>query len=1142
MNNLLKKLSSEFLTSPITVICGANETLSEHSLKNLLKFALNQEINKLVFVKPSDATKRILLENCERETYSFIDSIENFKDWERNDLLICGFKPISQSLLKKLKKNKSKSFVYFSYLPDFYFGTWTKLSPFVRVAQISLNEQINNLFPQKPHFSPAPNNIQRNEDEFFFTNRGDQLNQFRLFRGNNKRCCIISGISGIGKRTFLRKLKLIGLNPCIEHICINDLDDFMYILKPLLSKFNISYNNRDIPKTLNPHYPDKILNKLFEAVDKTKVSLIFLDIHRLINNKGNFNDRNNEIFFSHLIKRRTFSKNKIYLITEKDLTFQRVDKNMVSRIFLGAMSSKYIRYILENGFSKAKAYAYNLKINKLEPDEIKAFVGGYPPIANIFVDIALNFTLEDILEKGFAHTKFIDRRTKELTQLLSFSKEEQILLDYICLLRRDFTEDFLNGFDEFSIENLTNLVNRHYVVKMVTTDKVFYYVPDFIKDFLSNRVEDKERKKNHIKIGEYYWESALKCEKNFEQIENFRASLYHFGKADDNRNQETLIKEFSGIFINKAYKFYKEGKIKKAFYFYDILYYQNSLDHRHTNFYLRCCSLLSKKSTKKLFIQSLKKYPNDLFITNSFLNYLFELGKYYDAESEYAKLPTKIKNDYLTKSIYAKILGMTNRKQKAFKILDDEILRLESRPNLRRNEESHLKKTLMTKYYLFSYHSYLANGIEKIMRELGKNNIPTKHISELLKQPLQRDKANEIEVIYERALKSPMAHQTLYKNYSSFLSRQGKKDKANHILNSQSNVIKKFVVNKKNTSKENVKNFSDVIEEVSQSLSNPITNEVEPKVDLKEKCKPEKTISISSPNRTDNGKELNTSKKNKIKEYENKQNKKPFFVKKNELSGKKIKKNESSYNLSSKENIKTELVTNKTTDEMFTLSEKVVTTEARLRDLLKFESRILTKFNKITQYLEKTQKPVEQVLKKEGNNFPALYAKCGLLISLADLDIFKAEVRKVLADLRLKYKNEINILKSKKLLFGKFTENEEKKILIINQNIDKMKVKFEKVENSEITIAKKIKHTIYHENTHLSKEEFVKLKHGLISLDTDNSKKMVEIIQDVEIETDSKKKNTKMEELKTFLLECGIAINQNITASILFEALKPFIL
>ena len=101
-----------------------------------------------------------------------------------------------------------------------------------------------------------------------------------------------------------------------------------------------------------------------------------------------------------------------------------------------------------------------------------------------------------------------------------------------------------------------------------------------------------------------------------------------------------------------------------------------------------------------------------------------------------------------------------------------------------------------------------------------------------------------------------------------------------------------------------------------------------------------------------------------------------------------------------------------------------------------------------------------------------------------------------------------------------------------------MKLNIKKIENSEITIAETIRNTTYNNALNLGEKDFAELKKGVLALDEDKGNKVIELVKDIEAETGNGDKNQKMEDLKDFLLECGIAINQNIAASILFEGIK----
>ncbi len=100
-------------------------------------------------------------------------------------------------------------------------------------------------------------------------------------------------------------------------------------------------------------------------------------------------------------------------------------------------------------------------------------------------------------------------------------------------------------------------------------------------------------------------------------------------------------------------------------------------------------------------------------------------------------------------------------------------------------------------------------------------------------------------------------------------------------------------------------------------------------------------------------------------------------------------------------------------------------------------------------------------------------------------------------------------------------------------------MKIDKIEilGGQVNFADRIDKIEYHAESDISKEDFEALKSALLQLSPEQTQQLQQKVEIVKA-LPEKERTTRIQELKTFLLETGIAINQNLAASAIWDILS----
>lgn len=778
-------LIHSFLAKPTIFICGQKESLTKHTIHELLILKLQKPLEHLYFVQPNEEVLNMLKFENSEDNYSIVEDIDQIQQIAKFNIIACGFSADSKVLFDIVKGHRKKVLIFFNRLGIFR-NTWDRLTGEIHIKEHGFDDFINERTHRNPLYEESLHESQWNESDFFFTNRGKQLNQYRDFKADiRKRCCKIVGLKGMGKRTFIRKMKISGLSNTVSHFCINSDDDISYILKPLLERFGVVYKESKIPTSLHPYRVDPILRKLFVAFDQQEnATLLFLNMDILFDKKRReFHDSNIAFFFKHLLSRASYKGNKVYVTSEHNLTFRDVKPNLIQKIYIDAMTGEYIKYILEHEFGKRNAADYATGIMRYDDKTVDQLIGGYPPIAHVFVDVCEEYSPDDVISGGFAYPIFIKRKKTELQEYIKLSSEETSILGFLSLFRKDFTINAAKTFNADIEELLEHLHQRMFVEKERHQTYTSYYVTGLIQDYVLSVTSEAEKKKNHNLIADYYWEQAESQNiQTYQQIESYRLALYHYEQANNLERRDLLIKRFSGIFINRAYRLYQAEKIEEAWQIYSIVYNRGHIaDPKHLNIYAVCNALLNKEGTQKVFEHATKTFPKNSFLKLSYANYLFNQDSYDKAEKLCIEAKKVHNDNYVVDNIRAKIMDKKGDHAGALQLLRNQISNFKRKENLNEGERKALLTNYITYFSLIGYFEELQFTIEKTREWLKADGVYPEDFDQSFLMPFPLTVSDKIKSVFQKAIRHKQAQKPLFVNYSEFLRLQGDLQEASEI-------------------------------------------------------------------------------------------------------------------------------------------------------------------------------------------------------------------------------------------------------------------------------------------------------------------------------------------------------------------------
>jgi hypothetical protein len=636
-------------------ICGEGEELRSETLDPLLA----SNIKHFYFIKPKDNLKNYLEDIAEPHIFSCVNSIKDIAIGDSN-IIACGFKPVSRSVIAALKKHQSAGLIFFPRKLGIFKHNWSSITS-LKVIERSLPGYVAEHTKRRLYNSSQ---IVDKEDTFF-TNRGEMIELYRDFiNRKGQRCCKIVGMKGIGKRAFIRRLKFVmvlGKN-CFEVRFTDKTDDINYLLGQLLRKFGITYHDYDLEQ-----FPAKrvlpVVEELFNAFDKLpQAKIIFYNIDVVYDSrKKQFYDRKIEDFFHQLLQRESYSKkfNRVYCVSNENFTFHAPeDRETTYTIHLQPMHPEHIKFIVEHEFNNKFKHESAQAFMKYDFDTVHKLLGGHPQIAKLFVEACDNYPMESIVKDPYFRKKFDAEKAAYLMQHIKLSDEEEQMLFYLSLFTTHFRIDAIKAMDPRPYTLIENLRDKFLLEKEDFADgHSEYYVPSIIQDYARVNMDEEMTQMYHNHIGVYYWSKAedLKTPPP-DALEAYRLALYHFAEAKNRQQEKHLVMYFKGIFLKKARDAYHHKDYEDAWRYYHELSQHAELEPKDVHTYLKCAVKLDKKTIRTLYEKAMMKYPDDRLIKTAYAEYLIDHGDEDQAREICLQILERFPDDKHVKKLYTNVL------------------------------------------------------------------------------------------------------------------------------------------------------------------------------------------------------------------------------------------------------------------------------------------------------------------------------------------------------------------------------------------------------------------------------------------------------------------------------------------------------
>ncbi len=737
--NILNNLQNTIL------IVGIEEIFTNNIIDELLILFMNNNILRFYFVSPPENIIDYL-ENkglVYKTDFIIINSINDIDNIEKSNVIICGFKPVDKALKLKFQNFKNE-ILYFGELGIFR-NTWNKNIKSSKIIETSLTEYIDKYIIQYPEIEKVliPDN------NFNFVNRGKETELYENFIDNiDKRACKIIGLEGIGKQSFIQNLNKttdLGENWLPPIRFIEKKYNLSYIIKHLVQALKIKVSDKEIPI----HYPNHtpiIVKKIFKEFDKIENSKIFfLDFNLIINDSGKIIDPNLEMFIEDLISRDTYQGNRIYFISTKNFSISTKINKYFDNIYLNLLRANHIQQIMKYDFYQ-KGQRENAKIiRKLDYEDIEKVIGGHPTVAKLFVSATEKKNITQLIKDKKLRIQFEKKKIEYLLKVINVSNKEKKLLNLLILIKKPFTDDFFRLIKDTTSNTLQSLINKFLI--NFNSGKKEYNVPALIKETIKYDIKNTIVIKNNDEIGQIYWDLAenslsINSTKTFD---NYRSSLYHFERAENQIKIDLLVSRFKYKFLEKAEDFYKENKLQKAWYYFDILYKIDYLPNKkYWNFFLKSGVNTDQKEIDKLFIEALDLFPKDEFIKTTYASYLFHHKKMIEKSEEIClEIMDENPDNYGINNFYNQILFAKGEKKQAIDNLSSWIKRFSEIRNPTKNDTKQLESFKKT---LDNIRNTKNNQLEKGNFEYFKNL--TQNIIDILVKMSKRDDGKKSENIH----------------------------------------------------------------------------------------------------------------------------------------------------------------------------------------------------------------------------------------------------------------------------------------------------------------------------------------------------------------------------------------------------------
>lgn len=494
------------------MLSGEEDDLDGNALEHLLLcFDANKKrcIQHLYFFNPNASIRHYLDQETEKGVLRVNDDYKIVYDTEKVraeldtllnsgfNIIASGFSSAPDKTLFSILPTKSLSKYYFFQYPlsaqQRVF--WENNHGWVEPYSIGLGKYIRQSGSTEVQFD-VPANFDGTPDL-----RPDAIREVTKFiQSDKKRICILAGLRGIGKDSFISELQSTGKLTNVLRFDFNPGSESWF--SDLCELLLLNPANQD-SLSLDKDQIDTLVGKIIDRLQReSSVNLVFKNAHQLLKDDGELQE---SLLFMEFIRRtlilsRKHANVRFWLLSEQRLDFYKLElDDLAMEVRLDPLSETQTMKMLYK-YDMAKVETVQRSgASAIFPyvEKIQNLTGGHPGIIKLFSRDSKFLPLEEMVSDPLLVSQFKDEKASYIRKWLRLTIEEETVMSFLALLpETEAVElDAIREFQPNPIRIVKNLAGK-FILEVVHSDRVptrVYRLPSLFRDFLMENMKDELR-------------------------------------------------------------------------------------------------------------------------------------------------------------------------------------------------------------------------------------------------------------------------------------------------------------------------------------------------------------------------------------------------------------------------------------------------------------------------------------------------------------------------------------------------------------------------------------------------------------------------------------------------------------------------
>ncbi|MFM9949882.1 MAG: hypothetical protein ACKV1O_18245 [Saprospiraceae bacterium] len=316
---------------------------------------------------------------------------------------------------------------------------------------------------------------------------------FDFLESTTKRICVVSGLKGIGKSSFLKELESTGKLTNVLRFDLNHNREFWF--SEICDLLQINTTNQDLLH-LDNNQTNELIGKIIDRLQRVPVvNLVFKNLHLLMEEGGEIQATSR---FAGFIRRTLLLSRKhvnirFWLLTQQQIDFTNIElEDFAMEVQLRPLS--------EEQTTKLVSYKYAIALPKMVltdqkysdsilsyTEKIQNLTGGHPGIIKLFAKFEY-LPLEDIVSDPLLVMQFREEKARYFQKWLLFTNEEEIVLRFLSLIPEQEAVE-LDALREFQPDpnRIIASLKRKFFLEVVRSEKTptrTYQIPSLLREYL----------------------------------------------------------------------------------------------------------------------------------------------------------------------------------------------------------------------------------------------------------------------------------------------------------------------------------------------------------------------------------------------------------------------------------------------------------------------------------------------------------------------------------------------------------------------------------------------------------------------------------------------------------------------------------